>query len=188
MHRGMMCPTEPPHRSSVLTGVAERMVSIDPSHRSAHLAWLPDKASALHESVHEIDGLILDRMRGGPLSHVAGMVAPEPPRTFQSTGSRRTGAPMRQLVTRSVVLAATFRVPPRHSAILLLDTYAHKCIIHLVLTLIEAAEELGLSPSTLRHQIKNGKLHARKIGRDWYLIRDEVERYRRDNKKAEASA
>ena len=31
----------------------------------------------------------------------------------------------------------------------------------------EAAKLLGLAPSTLRHQVKNGKLAARKVSRDW---------------------
>jgi excisionase family DNA binding protein len=53
-----------------------------------------------------------------------------------------------------------------------------------VMTLPEAAKELGLAPSTLRHQIKNGKLAARKVSRDWYLTREEVERYRASHLKA----
>jgi excisionase family DNA binding protein len=52
-----------------------------------------------------------------------------------------------------------------------------------MLTIPEAAEALGLAPSTLRHQIKNGKLRARKVSRDWYLSAEEVERYRRENRK-----
>jgi len=39
------------------------------------------------------------------------------------------------------------------------------------LTLIEAANEAGLSPSTLRNQIKNGKLIADKKGHDWRVTR-----------------
>jgi len=48
-----------------------------------------------------------------------------------------------------------------------------------VLTLTEAAGLLGLSPITLRIQIRNGKLKARKLGRDWIVSRAEVDRYRR---------
>jgi excisionase family DNA binding protein len=48
------------------------------------------------------------------------------------------------------------------------------------MTLIEAAALLGLDASTLRHQIRNGKLRAEKIGRDWHVTPDEVERYRRE--------
>jgi len=47
--------------------------------------------------------------------------------------------------------------------------------------LIEAAAKLGLKPSTLRHQIRNGKLAATKRGRDWYVRSAEVERYRREH-------
>lgn len=45
-------------------------------------------------------------------------------------------------------------------------------------TLAEAAALLGLSPSTLRGQVKNGRLRARKVGRDWTVSEQEVERYR----------
>jgi len=48
-----------------------------------------------------------------------------------------------------------------------------------MLTLTEAAGLLGLSPTTLRIQIRNGKLKARKLGRDWIVSRAEVDRYRR---------
>jgi len=48
-------------------------------------------------------------------------------------------------------------------------------------SLTEAAATLGLAPSTLRHQIKNGKLRARKVSRDWYLTPEEIERYRRES-------
>lgn len=51
-----------------------------------------------------------------------------------------------------------------------------------MMTLPEAAKALGLAPSTLRHQIKNGKLAARKVSRDWYITAEEVERYRQQNK------
>lgn len=55
------------------------------------------------------------------------------------------------------------------------------------MTLPEAATLLGLAPSTLRHQVKNGKLTARKIGRDWYVTPDEVSRYRREHRKEDAA-
>ena len=51
-----------------------------------------------------------------------------------------------------------------------------------MMTLPEAAALLGLAPSTLRHQIKNGKLAARKVSRDWYITAAEIERYRRDHR------
>ena len=47
-------------------------------------------------------------------------------------------------------------------------------------TLADAAKTLGVAPSTLRHQIRLGRFHARKIGRGWYVTPEEVERYRRD--------
>lgn len=52
-----------------------------------------------------------------------------------------------------------------------------------VMTLPEAAKELGVAPSTLRHQIKNGKLRATKVARDWFIKVEEVDRYRRENRK-----
>lgn len=52
------------------------------------------------------------------------------------------------------------------------------------MTLTEAAEALGLRPATLRQQIANGKLHAVKRGRDWHVTPREVERYRRENRRA----
>lgn len=54
------------------------------------------------------------------------------------------------------------------------------------LTVPEAADMLGLAASTLRHQIKRGKLQAHKIGRDWYVTVGEVERYARDTKRSAA--
>ena len=50
-------------------------------------------------------------------------------------------------------------------------------------TTTEAARALGLSPSTLRWQIKNGRIKARKNGRDWLISVEEVDRYRRDVRK-----
>jgi len=50
-----------------------------------------------------------------------------------------------------------------------------------MLSLPEAAQRLGLAPATLRQQIRNGKLQARKVSRDWYLTEQEVERYRSQN-------
>jgi excisionase family DNA binding protein len=45
-------------------------------------------------------------------------------------------------------------------------------------TLVEAAEALGLNPSTLRVQIRNGRLKAQKIGTAWFVTGAEIERYR----------
>lgn len=46
------------------------------------------------------------------------------------------------------------------------------------MTLTKAAVVLGLAPSTLRNQIHNGKLKAKKLGRDWHVSASEVEQYR----------
>ena len=51
------------------------------------------------------------------------------------------------------------------------------------MTLKEAAALLHLSPTTLRLQIRNGKLKAKKIGRDWWVTPKEVERYRKEHKR-----
>ena len=51
------------------------------------------------------------------------------------------------------------------------------------MTLIEAAAGLGVAPDTLRQQIANGKLRARKIGRDWHVTPKEVDRYLRENRR-----
>jgi excisionase family DNA binding protein len=45
------------------------------------------------------------------------------------------------------------------------------------MTLQEAAERLGVSPSTLRVQLWKGKLRGTKRGRDWWITPAEVERY-----------
>ncbi len=52
------------------------------------------------------------------------------------------------------------------------------------MTVPEAAEALHLSPHTVRVQIRNGKLRARKRGRDWDITPGEVERYRRESRRA----
>jgi excisionase family DNA binding protein len=51
------------------------------------------------------------------------------------------------------------------------------------MTLAEAAASLGVSPETLRWQIHNGKLTARKVGPIWTVTPKEVERYRRESKR-----
>jgi excisionase family DNA binding protein len=50
-------------------------------------------------------------------------------------------------------------------------------------SLSDAAARLGLSAATLRWQVKNGKLRARKIGPIWTVSDDEVERYARENRR-----
>lgn len=44
--------------------------------------------------------------------------------------------------------------------------------------LAEAAGVLGVSHATLRAQIHRGRLHAFKVGRDWLVTDEEIERYR----------
>lgn len=47
-----------------------------------------------------------------------------------------------------------------------------------MLTLAQAASQLGVSPSTLRGQVAKGKLRASLIGKTWTVTEREVERYR----------
>ena len=47
-----------------------------------------------------------------------------------------------------------------------------------MLTLTEAAALLGLTASTLRHQVQAGRLQARLIGKTYVVTAREVERYR----------
>ena len=46
-----------------------------------------------------------------------------------------------------------------------------------LLTLAEAGALIGRSPVTLRHQIQNGRLAARLIGKTWVVTRVELNRY-----------
>ena len=46
------------------------------------------------------------------------------------------------------------------------------------LTLAQAAAQLGLDTSTLRHQIRNGHLRAHKFGSVWAVSQRELARYR----------
>lgn len=50
-----------------------------------------------------------------------------------------------------------------------------------MLTLTEAAEELGLAATTLRHQVQAGRLRARLVGKTYVVTPREVERYRREH-------
>ena len=47
-----------------------------------------------------------------------------------------------------------------------------------MLTLTEAAIELGLASSTLRHQVQTGRLAAQLFGKTYVITADELERYR----------
>ena len=48
-------------------------------------------------------------------------------------------------------------------------------------TVSEAAGRLGISEATIRHQIRNGRMRAHKIGRDWDIQPDELQRYRAES-------
>ena len=45
-----------------------------------------------------------------------------------------------------------------------------------MLTLTEAADELGLAASTLRHQVQAGRLRARLVGKTYVVSPREIER------------
>lgn len=47
-----------------------------------------------------------------------------------------------------------------------------------LLSLAQAAQLLGRSATTLRNQVLSGRLNAVKLGHDWLVTREEVERYR----------
>ncbi len=51
-----------------------------------------------------------------------------------------------------------------------------------VLTVSEAARELGRSPQTIRYYIRSGKLNARKVGRVYQIKAKEISRYKRENR------
>ena len=51
------------------------------------------------------------------------------------------------------------------------------------MTVTEAAKALGIAPSTIRHQIKNRKIAAHKMGENWYISPASVELYRKQNKR-----
>lgn len=50
------------------------------------------------------------------------------------------------------------------------------------MTLRQAAEALGVSADSLRNQIHNGRLRARKVGPVWTISERELERYRRESR------
>lgn len=56
------------------------------------------------------------------------------------------------------------------------------------MTIPEAAELLGLAPSTVRWQIKNRRIKARKMGRTWYVTAEEVARYRAEVQRKDGAA
>jgi excisionase family DNA binding protein len=48
-------------------------------------------------------------------------------------------------------------------------------------TLTEAAARLGVAASTLRVQIRNGKLRGKLVGKTWTVTNGEIERYRAES-------
>jgi predicted site-specific integrase-resolvase len=54
-----------------------------------------------------------------------------------------------------------------------------------LMKLADAAKALRVAPSTLRHQIRSGRFHARKVDDDWYVTPEEVERYRQEVQRTE---
>lgn len=48
------------------------------------------------------------------------------------------------------------------------------------LTINETAEHFGVTRLTVTRWIKSGKLNGKKIGREWRITKDEIERYHRD--------
>lgn len=54
--------------------------------------------------------------------------------------------------------------------------------------LAQAAELLGVSHATLRAQVHRGRLRAIKVGRDWLVTREEVERYRAEVQRQDVRA
>jgi excisionase family DNA binding protein len=50
-----------------------------------------------------------------------------------------------------------------------------------LLTLKQAAKQLGITADTLRAQIRRERLRATKLGRDWLVEGAEVTRYERDS-------
>ena len=49
----------------------------------------------------------------------------------------------------------------------------------------EAARLWRIKPATARQQIKNGRIYADKVGRDWHVSMAEVRRYARDSQNRE---
>ena len=44
----------------------------------------------------------------------------------------------------------------------------------------EAAEKLGKHPNTIQRWIKNGQINCVKIGRDWEITQEEIDRIKRE--------
>lgn len=57
-----------------------------------------------------------------------------------------------------------------------------------MLTVMDAAHQLGVSPATVRQQIRNGKLRAEKHQGTWLLLPREIARYRAESQRQIAEA
>lgn len=55
-----------------------------------------------------------------------------------------------------------------------------------LLTLRQAAAQIGRSPTTLRNQVLAGRLRGRKLGRDWLVSQRELNRYVRQQARPQA--
>ena len=53
------------------------------------------------------------------------------------------------------------------------------------MTTAEAAAALGIHRSRVLHLINEGRLHAERHGRDWWISPDEVERFKHEGRKPE---
>jgi excisionase family DNA binding protein len=56
------------------------------------------------------------------------------------------------------------------------------------MTLPQAAAALGIRPDTLRAQVHRKRLIALKLGRDWLVDEEEVDRYRRESLRSKTVA
>ena len=50
-----------------------------------------------------------------------------------------------------------------------------------MLTTSQAAVVLGIRYETVRQQIRAGRIKAVKMGRDWFIEQEELDRYRREH-------
>jgi excisionase family DNA binding protein len=101
------------------------------------------------------------------------------PSSYAGRHHQQAAAPMRRPPSLSSPSGSVRRATRTHRATLPL-------VLHAIMggvTLKEAAERLGLSPTTLRLQILKGKLKATKRGRDWWVTPKEVERYSQEHRR-----
>lgn len=59
--------------------------------------------------------------------------------------------------------------------------------LYTFVSLSQAASYLNITPSTLRHAIRDGRLRAGKFGRDWVVLASEVARYDRERREINRS-